>query len=339
MMRYSAKYLSLSILSISFILVQSQSFGQQISVESLIYLQESSARVRENIESMKLFSESEPLSARLNQLDSVALLVDEEIARIEPAEETAQAEEVEVPVAIESETIEIQDEWNDEKNQVVEEDEGGDFQVSKFAPFKKKSDTGLRIQFGINSLYSDSDPISGFTYPKINTGGSWYWDLGLVKKIRLGGKHSRVAFIFGVSWLINRFSFQNDVVLNETSVEGPEFVVLDNTTKHPKLNVGYINLPVNLRFSLSRKLKLELGGYAGYRLHSVQKTSFKAGEDHIHTQRYSDFHLNNWLYGASANVSLAGLNVMCRYSFSDFFEKNPNYNFNTFMIGTSVTLF
>ncbi len=80
MMRYSAKYLSLSILSISFILVQSQSFGQQISVESLIYLQESSARVRENIESMKLFSESETLSARLNQLDSVALLVDEEIA-------------------------------------------------------------------------------------------------------------------------------------------------------------------------------------------------------------------------------------------------------------------
>jgi len=338
-MSFPAKSLPFVLLLCSFSLSQNQLFGQQTSLENLTTLQESSASIRENIESMKMLSETEGLSVRLNQLDSVAILVDQEIAQLVPAEDPTTDEEGDFPDVPESETIDMQSDWNVEIDQEVEEEKEDDFQVSKFTPFKKKSDAGLRIQFGINSLYNDSEPVPGFAYPEINTGSSWYWDLGLIKKIRLGGKHSRVAFLFGVSWLINRYSFQNDVVLKENSVDNPEFVVLENTTKHPKLNVGYINLPVNFRFSLSRKLKLELGGYAGYRLHSVQKTSFKSGKDHIHTQRYSDFHLNNWLYGASANISLAGLNVMCRYSFSDLFEKNPNYNFNTFMIGTSVTLF
>jgi hypothetical protein len=299
-------------------------------------LQEYSRQIQTNVALIQQSTESPTLQSLLNQLDSLAYLIDEEINQINPDTDSSYVEEPGF-VEFSEEEIEEETEWSSED--IPDSENESDMDVSKFIPFKKKSDAGLRIQFGINSLYNPGTRTSGFLYPEINTGGSWYGDFGIVKKIRIGGESSKVAFLFGASWLVNQYSFQNDVVFKESTVSGPEFIKLESVSKHPRLHVGYVTIPLSFRFSLSRKLKLEAGGYAGYRLLSVEKTERKAGEDVFHTQRYSDFYLNNWLVGASASVHLSGLNLTCRYSFSDLFKENPNYNFNTFMIGTSFVLF
>ncbi len=301
-------------------------------------LREHTVAIRENIESMRFLTDSPEILDKINQLDSMNYQVENVVASVfsdgtgvEDSLAWMEEEMMEAEAVLEEVDMDLDAYSNEQKEE--------DIQVSDFVPFKKKSDTGLRIQSGINSIYKGSNPVPGFLDPKINTGASWFWDLGLIKKVRLGGKESRTALLFGVSWLINRYSFQNDAVLAENLANGPEFVKLDNVNKHPKLNVGYVTVPVSFRFSLSKKLRVELGGYAGYRLHSVQKTSYKSGDDIIQSQRYSDFQLNNWLYGASAGINLAGFNIVGRYSLSGLFNENPTYNFTTFMLGTSITLF
>ena len=206
-------------------------------------------------------------------------------------------------------------------------------------PFKKKFNTNLKIEFGINSLHQITHAPNGILSPEINTSGSWYWDFGLTRRARLGGKDSKVAINYGISFLKNRFKIENDLRLTINADKNPEFVGVPDAKDNPKLNVGYLNIPLSLNFSLSKKTKLELGGYAGYRIHTVQKFHLKTSSETIHENRYAGYNLNKWIYGATAGLDISGFDLIVRYNFSKLFKDNPNYDFNTFMIGTSVSLF
>lgn len=295
--------------------------------------------LKDNAQSMRYYTDSVKVLNLLDQIEVLAANIEVEVNRVvlPPVEEPQTVIETTETEIVTDPTIENPDMTQPEENSDYPDQEGG-LGISKFMPFKKKFNTKLNIEFGINSLLS-GDKVANVIYPEINTGGSWYWDFALVRSARLGGKESKVAFNYGLSFLKNRFKFENDIRLISNSNGQPEFVAIENVKCSPKLNVGYLNLPLSFTFAFTKKLNVEIGGYVGYRIHTVQKVQLKEGKESIDEQRYASYHLNNWVYGGKISIDISKFNLIGRYNLSKLFKDNPNFDYNTFMVGTSVSLF
>ena len=329
--------LLLSALFVLFSLMVNAQSEEQIRLDNLRYYL---ASIKDYNLSMRYYTDSVKIINLLDQMDAITTSLEEELNNIVIPETIIEQTFPDTIVPEDESKIETQDvfTWNDTEVKTENENESG-IGLSKYMPFKKKFNTNLKIEFGINSLHQITDAPNGILSPEINTSGSWYWDFGLTRRARLGGKDSKVAINYGISFLKNRFKIENDLRLTINADKNPEFVGVPDAKDNPKLNVGYLNIPLSLNFSLSKKTKLELGGYAGYRIHTVQKFHLKTSSETIHENRYAGYNLNNWIYGATAGLDISGFDLIVRYNFSKLFKDNPNYDFNTFMIGTSVSLF
>lgn len=329
--------LLLSALFVLFSLMVNAQSEEQIRLDNLRYYL---ASIKDYNLSMRYYTDSVKIINLLDQMDAITASLEEELNNIVIPETIIEQIFPDTIVPEDESKIETQDvfTWSDTEVKTENENESG-IGLSKYMPFKKKFNTNLKIEFGINSLHQITDAPNGILSPEINTSGSWYWDFGLTRRARLGGKDSKVAINYGISFLKNRFKIENDLRLTINADKNPEFVGVPDAKDNPKLNVGYLNIPLSLNFSLSKKTKLELGGYAGYRIHTVQKFHLKTSSETIHENRYAGYNLNNWIYGATAGLDISGFDLIVRYNFSKLFKDNPNYDFNTFMIGTSVSLF
>ncbi|MBP9196302.1 MAG: outer membrane beta-barrel protein [Saprospiraceae bacterium] len=329
--------LLLSALFVLFSLMVNAQSEEQIRLDNLRYYL---ASIKDYNLSMRYYTDSVKIINLLDQMDAITASLEEELNNIVIPETIIEQTFPDTIVPEDESKIETQDvfTWSDTEVKTENENESG-IGLSKYMPFKKKFNTNLKIEFGINSLHQITDAPNGILSPEINTSGSWYWDFGLTRRARLGGKDSKVAINYGISFLKNRFKIENDLRLTINADKNPEFVGVPDAKDNPKLNVGYLNIPLSLNFSLSKKTKLELGGYAGYRIHTVQKFHLKTSSETIHENRYAGYNLNNWIYGATAGLDISGFDLIVRYNFSKLFKDNPNYDFNTFMIGTSVSLF
>jgi Outer membrane protein beta-barrel domain len=329
--------LLLSALIILFSSIISAQSDDQIKLDNLKYYL---ASIKDYNLSMRYYTDSVKIINLLDQMDVITASLEEELNSIVIPDTIVEQTFSDTIVPEEENKIEMPEDftWTDTEVKHENENESG-IGLSKYMPFKKKFNTNFKIEFGINSLHQITDAPAGVLSPEINTSGSWYWDFGLTRRARLGGKDSKVAINYGISFLKNRFKIENDLRLTTNADKNPEFVAVPDAKNNPKLNVGYLNIPLSLNFSLSKKTKLELGGYAGYRIHTVQKFHLKTSGETIHENRYAGYNLNNWIYGATAGLDISGFDLIVRYNFSKLFKDNPNYDFNTFMIGTSVSLF
>lgn len=329
--------LLLSALFILFSLMVNAQSEEQIRLDNLRYYL---ASIKDYNLSMRYYTDSVKIINLLDQMDAITASLEEELNNFVIPETIIEQTFPDTIVQKEENKIETPEvfTWSDTEVKTENENESG-IGLSKYMPFKKKFNTNLKIEFGINSLHQITEAPAGILSPEINTSGSWYWDFGLIRRARLGGKDSKVAINYGISFLKNRFKIENDLRLTINADKNPEFVGVPDAKDNPKLNVGYLNIPLSLNFSLSKKTKLELGGYAGYRIHTVQKFHLKTSSETIHENRYAGYLLNNWIYGATAGLDISGFDLIVRYNFSKLFKDNPNYDFNTFMIGTSVSLF
>lgn len=315
--------------------------AQESDYDKLENLKYYLSSLKDNAQSMRYYTDSTKIISLLDQLDVITTALENELNTVvvpEP-EITEVMPEVEVPTTNETnENMGDSATWPEMNDESQNDDSNDNLGISKYMPFKNKFNTSFEIQFGINALQQGNAAPSGILSPEINPGGSWYWDFALTRRARLGGKNSKVALNYGISYLKNRFKLENDLRL--TAVDGvPVFQEVADLKDNPKLNIGYINVPLSLTFSLSKKTKLKVGGYVGYRVHTVQKFQLKTQNEKINEQRYAGYELNDWMYGATASLDISGFDLIARYNFSKVFKDNPNYDFNTFMIGTSVSLF
>lgn len=292
--------------------------------------------VKDYINVMKDNTDSTKVLSLLDQMNILAEQISGELDKVVIEQDT---------LAMSEDTYDYNsdetDPWAMPENDPNTENEDYDndsFGMGKYMPFKKKMKSSIEIQFGIND-WVQSKVTDGMNTPDVNAAGSWFWDFGINRKIRIGGNTSKVAFNYGFSYLINRFKIDNDLRLFINDDKNVEFTEIQNIKSSPKLNVGYINMPLGFDFKISKGFNIGLGGYIGYRVHTVQKFFLKPPGETVEEQRYANYGLNNWVYGAKVSLGLNNFNLIGRYNFSNFFKDNPNFEFNTFMIGTSFKLF
>jgi hypothetical protein len=321
---------------LSFVLLLSAfgSYGQSEDHEKLNNLKYFNSVVKDNIENMRYYSDSVSVVEILDQMEGLSTRLDGEFDKVVLSE-------VEIIMDTDSDgVVEIrEEEWMEEQDWMQEtpdmDDEGG-MGVSKFIPFGKKINTKARIDVGVN-LWANQNDDAGILIPEVNTGRSWYWEFGIYNQNRLGSKKSKIAINYGLSYLINRFTFSNDVRLTSQN-DNPLFIEAENLTKGPKLNLGFLTVPVSFKFAASKSFAAEIGGYAGYRVHAVQKFQIRRNNEDIRELVYARHQLNNWMYGASLNLRIKGINLSAKYNFSNVFNDNDLYDYRTLMLGTSIRL-
>lgn len=322
--------------------VNAQTNPQEDYDNILYYL----SAIRDHAASIRSTTTSEKVS---NMADRINIIADSIASEIQSAADAQPGEPVaeEYPVYDEAddmdstrydtEIIEIETEIELEEADKTEPEEG--VSVSRFIPFNKKFNTIFRVETGVNNLVENHTRQQGLQYPEINTGGSWYWNWTLMRRARLGGKGSRVAVNYGFSYLLNRYQIENDLRLTTNENQEVSFVPVEDARKNPKLSIGYITVPVSFSISLGRKTKIELGGFAGYRVHTVQRFNLKTNRESIKEHRYARYGLNNWQYGAFASIDIKGIDLIFRYVPVSLFEDNQDYDYQTLMVGTSMSFF
>ena len=199
--------------------------------------------------------------------------------------------------------------------------------------------TSFIINFGINVLGS---PEGLGLRPEAKLASSWFWEYGLQNRIKLGAS-KKAYFLIGLSYLKNRFTWDNDVLLNNAMTSGsqdivPNFTEVENLKGSPKMRVGYVTVPLGLRFKLAKKTYLDLGGYVGYNVLTSQTHVFKINNEKISENRNGDYGVNDWTYGATAGLKLFNTRFVFKYNLAPLFVDNINFNTNLIMIGLQSEL-
>lgn len=309
-------------------------FGQSEDHEKLDNLKYFNSVIKDNVENMRYYADSMAVVNLLDQMEGITTQLDNEFDKVVLPEvgiimDTDSDGKVEIG---EEEWMQEQD-WTQESPDI---DDEGKMGVSKFIPFGKKINTKAKIDVGVNFWFNQNEN-SGLLTPEVNTGRSWFWEFGIFNQNRLGSKTSRVAVNYGLSYLINRFTFSNDVRLTSDD-NNPSFINVEDLRRGPSLSVGYITLPMSFKIALDKSFAVEIGGYAGYRVYTVQEFQLRRNNEDIREHVYARHHLNNWMYGGSLNVKIKGLNLLARYNFSNIFNENDLYDLRTLMLGTSLRL-
>lgn len=206
-------------------------------------------------------------------------------------------------------------------------DFGGGF--PSFNPLRKMKSHFL-VEIGINN-FKRSTNVG--IIPEISPGRSWFWNLGLTREIKLS---PTFHLNFGLTYMFNGFSFGNDVIL-ETDEDGtnPEFIALSNIKNEPCLDIHYLTIPLSLDINLSKSLKLNLGGLAGYRMYTSQNYSIRENSEEVEITRKDNYGLNNWMYGLKGGIGFGAWDIFFQYNVSNLFKNGGGQKFNVFLIGSS----
>ncbi len=232
---------------------------------------------------------------------------------------------------------------DEEKGDIYNKDKKSDKKPKNPFNFKEKkpkverrTKTYFEVQTGLNGLIDgNGTAIATRTYPKVNT-WSWYFDYGMKWKTRIGKVGSPVSVNYGLSYLRNKYRFENDTKITLSATGNPVFEVLTNTANDPKLITGYITVPIGIDVKVGKKGKFGVGAYGGYRVTSRQILEYKTGSEKVEESRRASYGLNDIVYGASAKIGVGGLTLTGRYNFSPLFDsKNADYKYNTYMLGLS----
>lgn len=310
-----------------------QSFAQNEQYYNLENQKYYLSSIKDNIESLRVYSDSATIWPHLDKMTIITNDIDNELSKIvveAPVEEEVIVEET--PEETKEETLENYP-WENNKKGDMDEDEE-DSRMSKFIPFRNKIKTDFVIQFGVNGLIS-GDNTTGENSPEINTGGSWFWDFGISRKVRIGSKTSRFATYYGISYLINRFKINNDLRLSSVSDKG---VWVSENLVSNRINIGYLNIPLGIIIKTGKKSSFIVGGYAGYRLYTAQNLHIENGSEDIYERRKDRYGLNNWMYGVQAGFDLRGFDINFKYTLSTLFENPSPIDSNVWMIGTSIRI-
>jgi hypothetical protein len=237
-----------------------------------------------------------------------------------------------LPIPIDSPVVTtiVEDTYSD----TSEVDDEIDFNWNKggfpdFNPLKKIKSHFL-VEVGINNLLRSSH--TGII-PELNPGKSWFWNFGFTREQKL----SKVLDLnFGITYLMNSYSFGNDVIIGTDDTGNiPSFKKLTDIKEDPCLNTHYITVPISFDVNLSKTVKLNLGGVAGYRMYTNQKYTIREGTEDVDISRKDNFGLNNWMYGARGGLGVGAWDLFFEYRLSNIFRVVNVQNYKVFMIGTS----
>ncbi|WP_340065595.1 hypothetical protein [Ascidiimonas aurantiaca] len=198
--------------------------------------------------------------------------------------------------------------------------------------YRRRTTSDLVLALGFNNVIQEEQSLNDSEY---RLAGSRFFEIGWAWRTWVFKNSDFVRFRYGVSLHINnlkptgnRFFVDNN---GETVLqEFPE--QLDKS----KLRFTNLVFPVHfefgpsrkiqrddyVRYSIRRKFKIGIGGYAGFNIGTKQKLKYNLDGERIKEEMRGDFNTNNFVYGLSSYISWGTVGLYAKYDLSPIFNDN-----------------
>ena len=244
----------------------------------------------------------------LNKLDESDSLSDPTAKSLDPIPERENLEEI-------KEENKEESDWPHHKNRL-----------------KIKQSFNLDLGFN-NYLHEGGFPDKTNAPYAVKTWGSWYLAFNSIQRTKLSS-HLFVEWGLGVS--VNTFKFEDKTIkMSKDSAFvyfNPDSRALD--FKKSKLTLSYVNASlVPVWQSHHNAFRLGLGGYAGYRLGSFSKLSYRENKKTQSDREANNYYLNNLRYGVRLQIGLRSTDLFFNYDLNDLYIQGKGPQLNAFSFG------
>lgn len=223
------------------------------------------------------------------------------------------------------------------KNQEADEYDRGSVYIGEEKEYKRKpkvydkrTKSDLVFAIGFNNAVIEGQALNDSPY---KFGGSGFVELGWAWKTRVFKNTNALRLKYGFSLQWNKLDIKDDLYFVEDESGNVSLQEFSGNVKKSKFRTTNLVVPVHFefgpskkiekedyfRYSTYRKLKIGLGGYAGFNIGSMQKVKYKS-DGKREKDKYKNYNTNNLVYGLSAYVGFGNMGVYAKYDLSPIFK-------------------
>ncbi|MEK8180551.1 hypothetical protein WMW71_09385 [Flavobacterium buctense] len=184
---------------------------------------------------------------------------------------------------------------------------------------------------GVNNLVTDGSVAnSDFRY-----WGSHFYEWGFTSNTRLFKNDNLLHLKYGMSVMYNNLRPTDNRLFvvngNQTNLETSSVNLKDSRFR----NV-YLTVPMHLEFDFTKSkdkdgkkifrthesVRFGIGGYAGIRVKSKQKTKYELDGNDFNIKEKGDFNANDFIYGVSTYIGYKETSIYLKYDLNPLFKDN-----------------
>lgn len=212
------------------------------------------------------------------------------------------------------------EDWDDE------DDDDDYYHKSRYS----RTTTHLVLAAGFNNALLEEQSLNDSDF---KVGGSRFFEIGLAWRTRVFEQSNWLRFRYGFSFQFNglkptdnRYFVENDglVELQEypLDLEKSKFR-MDNLVFPVHFEFGpskKIESERSVWFSTHNKIKVGLGGYAGFSLGERQKLRYEENGENVKKKMKGDYNTNDFIYGLSGYLGWGSAALYVKYDLNPIFD-------------------
>ncbi len=289
-------------------------------------------------EKQKLKDAVESINSRLERGN----ISESEAGDLKNAAAEKHAKNIENRIVILKNEMELR-ERNDEVQYIAIGENGKAFNINiNREKYDKRTVSDLVIAAGFNNALEEGQSLNDSDF---KLAGSRFFEIGWAWKTRVFQKTNWLRFRYGLSLQFNglkptdnRYFIQDgeetflsefDYDLDKSKFRMDNLVVPVHFEIGPSTRNEYED---KVRFSTAGKLKIGLGGYAGFNIGERQKLKYEIDGDKQKDKLKAGYNTNDLVYGLSAYLGWGGATLYGKYDLNPIFE-SPNTELHNFSLG------
>ena len=196
--------------------------------------------------------------------------------------------------------------------------------------YDRRTSSDLVLAFGLNNAIIEGSDFDDSPY---ELGGSRFFEIGWAWRTRVFKNSNWLRFKYGYSFQINGLKSKDNMYFvqqgNQTQLE--EF---QHDLRKSKLSITNLVFPVHFefgpskridredyfRYSTHNKLKIGLGGYAGFNIGTRQKLKYTADGEDIKDKMKRSYNATSFVYGLSGYIAVGDTALYVKYDLSPIFK-------------------
>jgi hypothetical protein len=200
---------------------------------------------------------------------------------------------------------------------------------------KRKVTVGIDLFSDI--VFFDKDPVfmpADFELRTINQGVNVF----AMYNFQIGKSLSSFSVGLGIR---NHNLFSRNSVIDDIKADSIIYTTIEQNFKRTKINLTYLDLPVEFKYRTKGGFKLGIGLKVGYKINSKQKYVGDRPEDNvgvsIKTKKINQ--VEDWTFGGTLRLGYKFISVFGYYQFNSFFITGRGPQFTPLSVGITITPF
>lgn len=205
-----------------------------------------------------------------------------------------------------------------------------------------RTTTHLMVAAGFNNAMEQGQSLNDLDF---KLAGSRFFEIGLAWRTRVFENSNFLRLRYGFSFQFNGLKpTDNRYFVEDNDLTNLEVFPID--LDKSKFRMDNLIFPLHFEFGPSKrvdtdngtwfssanKLKIGLGGFAGFNIGERQKLKYEDGGDRLRRKNTGDFNTNNFIYGLSGYLGWGDTSVYVKYDLNPIF-KDPNVELNNISVG------